>query len=92
VNESLERFEKLIDGFTAGFRMTFENLTNLLSTLSQRSWAKLRDKTKTAANINPVSAGLTPFNQHWYFSSNDSQRSIAEGKQSNPGESMVNNW
>jgi len=37
VNESLERFEKLIDGFTAGFRMTFENLTNLLSTLSQRS-------------------------------------------------------
>jgi uncharacterized protein YndB with AHSA1/START domain len=34
-NESLERMERLLDGFTAGFRMTFENLTQLLA--NQRS-------------------------------------------------------
>jgi len=36
VNESLDRFEKLIEGFKIGFTMTFENLKNLLKTLSQR--------------------------------------------------------
>ncbi|MDE3236730.1 MAG: SRPBCC domain-containing protein [Bacteroidota bacterium] len=33
-NESLERLEKLIDGFKIGFTMTYENLKNLLVTLS----------------------------------------------------------
>ena len=33
-NESLERLEKLIDGFKIGFAMTYENLKNLLATLS----------------------------------------------------------
>ena len=36
VNESLDRLEQLIDGFKAGFTRTFEHLTDLLPTLSQR--------------------------------------------------------
>lgn len=36
-NESLERMEKMIEmGFTQGFKMSMENLENLLATLSQR--------------------------------------------------------
>jgi len=35
-NESLERLEKLLEGFKVGFAMTFENLTNLLVTMSKR--------------------------------------------------------
>ncbi|MCF0052628.1 SRPBCC domain-containing protein [Dyadobacter sp. LJ53] len=36
-NESFERMEKLLDGFTAGFKMTLKNLEDLLVTLSQKS-------------------------------------------------------
>jgi uncharacterized protein YndB with AHSA1/START domain len=37
-NESLERMERLIEmGFTEGFKMSMNNLENLLVTLSQRS-------------------------------------------------------
>jgi len=37
-NESLARMEKLIEmGFTEGFKMSMNNLENLLATLSQRS-------------------------------------------------------
>jgi uncharacterized protein YndB with AHSA1/START domain len=36
-NESFERMEKLLDGFTAGFKMTLKNLEDLLVTLSQQS-------------------------------------------------------
>ena len=35
-NESLERMEKLSEGFKIGFIMTLENLENLLVTLSQK--------------------------------------------------------
>jgi len=36
-NESLERMEKLIEmGFTEGFKMSMENLENLLATLSRK--------------------------------------------------------
>ncbi|HTH57521.1 MAG TPA: SRPBCC domain-containing protein [Cyclobacteriaceae bacterium] len=35
-NESLERLEKLIDGFKLGFGMTFETLTHLLAALSKK--------------------------------------------------------
>jgi len=35
-NESLERMEKLSEGFRIGFTMTLENLENLLATLSQK--------------------------------------------------------
>ena len=36
-NESLERMEKLIEmGFTEGFKMSMNNLENLLATLSQK--------------------------------------------------------
>jgi hypothetical protein len=34
-NESLERLEKLIDGFKIGMAMTYENLTGLLATLQK---------------------------------------------------------
>lgn len=34
-NESFERMEKLLEGFKIGFKMTLENLENLLSDLSQ---------------------------------------------------------
>ena len=37
-NESLARMEKMIEmGFTEGFKMSMNNLENLLSTLLQRS-------------------------------------------------------
>ena len=37
-NESLARMEKIIEmGFTEGFKMSMDNLENLLATLSQRS-------------------------------------------------------
>ena len=37
-NESLARLEKMIEmGFTEGFKMSMNNLENLLATLSQRS-------------------------------------------------------
>jgi uncharacterized protein YndB with AHSA1/START domain len=35
-NESLERMEKILDGFTIGMRMSLENLENLLTTLSKK--------------------------------------------------------
>jgi hypothetical protein len=34
-NESLERLDRLIDGFKTGMAMTYENLTNLLATLQK---------------------------------------------------------
>ena len=37
-NESLARMERMIEmGFTEGFKMSMNNLENLLATLSQRS-------------------------------------------------------
>ena len=36
-NESLERMEKLMEGFRIGFTMTLKNLEDLLATLSQNS-------------------------------------------------------
>ena len=36
-NESLERLERILDGFTQGMKMSLSNLENLLATLSQRS-------------------------------------------------------
>jgi uncharacterized protein YndB with AHSA1/START domain len=38
-NESLERMERILDGFTQGMKMSLSNLENLLATLSQRSSA-----------------------------------------------------
>lgn len=35
-NESLERMEKLMDGFKLGMNATYENLKNLLATLSKK--------------------------------------------------------
>ena len=35
-NESFERLEKLLDGFTQGMKMSLVNLENLLASLSQR--------------------------------------------------------
>src|ERR1700710_1667586 len=35
-NESLERMEKLLEGFTIGFKMILTNLEELLATLSQK--------------------------------------------------------
>jgi uncharacterized protein YndB with AHSA1/START domain len=35
-NESFERMEKILEGFTIGFTMSLENLENLLTTLSQK--------------------------------------------------------
>ena len=35
-NESLERLERILDGFTQGMKMSLSNLENLLATLSQR--------------------------------------------------------
>lgn len=35
-NESLERMERILDGFTQGMKMSLSNLENLLATLSQR--------------------------------------------------------
>jgi len=35
-NESFERMEKLLDGFTKGMKMSLSNLENLLATLSQK--------------------------------------------------------
>ncbi len=35
-NESLERLERILDGFTQGMKMSLINLENLLATLSQR--------------------------------------------------------
>jgi len=35
-NESLERMERMSEGFRQGFTMTLENLDNLLATLSQK--------------------------------------------------------
>src|SRR6188508_3702693 len=35
-NESLERMERILDGFTKGMKMSLHNLENLLATLSQR--------------------------------------------------------
>ena len=36
-NESLERLESILDGFTIGMKMSLENLDNVLATLSHRS-------------------------------------------------------
>ena len=36
-NESLERLERILDGFTQGMKMSLSNLENLLASLSQRS-------------------------------------------------------
>jgi len=35
-NESLERLERILDGFTQGMKMSLSNLENLLATLSKR--------------------------------------------------------
>jgi len=35
-NESLERLERVIDGFTQGMKMSLENLDNLLATFSKK--------------------------------------------------------
>ncbi len=35
-NESLDRLEKILDGFTQGMKMSLSNLENLLATLSQK--------------------------------------------------------
>src|SRR5215467_7709552 len=35
-NESLERLERIIDGFTQGMKMSLENLDNLLATFSKK--------------------------------------------------------
>jgi len=35
-NESLERLERILDGFTQGIKMSLSNLNNLLKTLSQK--------------------------------------------------------
>jgi uncharacterized protein YndB with AHSA1/START domain len=35
-NESLERMERILDGFTIGMKMSLSNLENLLATLSQK--------------------------------------------------------
>ena len=35
-NESLERLERILDGFTQGMKMSLANLENLLATLSKR--------------------------------------------------------
>ena len=35
-NESLERMERILDGFTIGMRMSLENLENLLTALSKK--------------------------------------------------------
>ena len=35
-NESFERLERLLDGFTQGMKMSLSNLENLLATLSQK--------------------------------------------------------
>lgn len=35
-NESLERMERILDGFTKGMKMSLANLENLLATLSQK--------------------------------------------------------
>jgi uncharacterized protein YndB with AHSA1/START domain len=35
-NESLERLERILDGFTQGMKMSLGNLENLLATLSQK--------------------------------------------------------
>lgn len=35
-NESLERMERILDGFTIGMRMSLENLENLLESLSKK--------------------------------------------------------
>lgn len=35
-NESLERMERILDGFTQGMKMSLSNLENLLSSLSKR--------------------------------------------------------
>jgi uncharacterized protein YndB with AHSA1/START domain len=35
-NESLERLERILDGFTQGMKMALANLENLLATLSQK--------------------------------------------------------
>jgi uncharacterized protein YndB with AHSA1/START domain len=35
-NESFERMEKILEGFTIGFTMSLENLDNLLTALSQK--------------------------------------------------------
>ncbi|RZJ33391.1 MAG: SRPBCC domain-containing protein [Flavobacterium sp.] len=39
-NESLDRMEKLLEGFTIGFRMIFENLTELLAAQTQQNSSK----------------------------------------------------
>lgn len=36
-NESLERLERILDGFTQGMKMSLSNLENLLASLSQRN-------------------------------------------------------
>lgn len=36
-NESLERMERILEGFTQGMKMSLSNLENLLATLSQKS-------------------------------------------------------
>lgn len=37
-NESLERLERILDGFTQGMKMSLNNLENLLATLSKNNF------------------------------------------------------
>ena len=41
-NESLERLERILDGFTQGMKMSLSNLEDLLKTLSQRQKKETR--------------------------------------------------
>ncbi|MDQ6610509.1 MAG: SRPBCC domain-containing protein [Bacteroidota bacterium] len=42
-NESLERLERILDGFTQGMKMSLSNLENLLATLSKNDWLQKGD-------------------------------------------------
>jgi hypothetical protein len=45
-NESLERLERILDGFTQGMKMSLINLKNLLATFLQKCLSKLKWKEK----------------------------------------------
>ena len=56
LNESLERMEKLLEGFRIGFTMTLTKLENLLSTLSKKNKRKVYNHNSTIKvmrTINP---------------------------------------
>ncbi|HEX5151739.1 MAG TPA: SRPBCC domain-containing protein [Parafilimonas sp.] len=42
-NESLERLESILDGFTQGMKMSLNNLENLLAALSQQSLSEAKE-------------------------------------------------